>query len=104
MPLLKISEIKPGMRNIEVEGLVIEKGEKKEVVTRYGPARVSWAILKDETGLIRVNLWRWQADVVHVGDKIRLVNAFVKMFGDRMELNVGGDGKIIVLSRGGSLT
>jgi len=99
LSLLKIGEIKPEMQNIDVEGWVVEKGEKKEVMTRYGPAMVSWAILKDETGSIRVNLWRWQIDIVQVGDRIRLVNAFVKVFGERMELNIGANGKIVVLNR-----
>jgi len=95
----KIQDIRPGMRNIEITGMITEKGERKEVSTRFGPALVSWAILKDETGSIRLNLWRWQVDAVQTGDLVRIVNAFVRVFGESMELNVGGDGKIMVMLR-----
>lgn len=100
MPVLKISQISRNMRNIEVTGKVIRKGDVREVKTRYGPAKVSWAILKDDTGSIRLNLWRNQIDVVMVGDVIKLVNAFVKEYGGEVELNIGWDGRIVVLERG----
>jgi len=76
------------------------RATKKVVKTRFGPATVSWAILRDETGSIRLNLWRTQIDAVMVGDVIRLVNAFVKVYGGEMELNVGSDGRIDMLERG----
>ena len=97
MPALKISEIPRNMRNIEVTGKIVRKGDTREVKTRYGPAKVSWAILRDKTGSIRLNLWRNQIDAVMVGDVIRLVNAFVKVYGGEIELNIGSDGRIDVL-------
>jgi len=51
---------------------------------------------------MRPNLWRRQIDTVR-GDLIMLVNAFASSFGGVVELNVGGDGRIIVLEgKGGS--
>ena len=94
---VSISEIKSGMRGLIIEGIVVEKGEAKLVKTRYGPALVSYAIIYDETGAIRLNLWRGQIQKVKVGAKIRVVNAFVKKFRGRLELNVGGDGRIEVV-------
>lgn len=88
------------MRNIEVTGKIIQKGDRRDVETKFGPATVSWAILRDETGSIRLNLWRTQIDAVVVGDMIRLVNTFVKVYGGELELNIGSDGKIEVLERG----
>ena len=100
MPELKIAQIKPGMQGIAAMGKVVRKGNKKEVETKFGPTTVSWAILEDETGSIRLNLWRHQIDKVRVGDTIELVNAFVKVYRDEMELNVGSNGRIELLKRG----
>jgi len=94
---VKIADIKPSMRGITVEGKVLEKSEPINVMTRYGPAKVAHAILQDETGTIRLNLWRKQIDIVKVGSKIRVVNAFVKVFLGKMELNVGRDGHIEII-------
>lgn len=100
MPYIKIAQIKAGMRGITVTGKSTRKGDKKEVETRFGPATVSWVFLEDETGSIRLNLWRQQIDKVRQGDKVRLVNAFVRVYKNEMELNIGSDGRIEVLERG----
>lgn len=100
MTKLKVVQIRPGMRGIEVSGKIIRKGDKREVETKFGPATVSWAILEDDTGSIRLNLWRQQINKIKVGDTVGLFNAFVRVYKDEMELNVGSDGRIEVLERG----
>ncbi len=100
LPEIKIGNIRENMRNIIVTGQVTKKGDVRDVTTRYGPALVSWATIEDETGSTRLNLWREsQINAVRVGDTVRLVNAFVKTFGESLELNIGRDGKIEVLNR-----
>lgn len=94
---MKIRAIQANMRNIETIYKVVETGETKGVKTRYGPAKVCAAILEDETGSIRINLWRNQAD--KVGDTIHIQNAFVKVFNEQLELNAGGDGRITIYDR-----
>jgi len=96
---MKISQIQLNMRNLTVIGRVVRKGDIREVETKFGPAQISWAVLKDETGEIRLNLWRGQIGMVRVGDTIRLTNAFVRDFQGQMELNIGADGRIEVLER-----
>jgi len=100
LPESKIGQINSSTRGITVTAQVVWKGDKKEVETRFGPATVSWAILEDETGSIRLNLWRKQIDMARVGDTIRLVNAFVRVYREEIELNVGSDGRIELLERG----
>lgn len=87
------------MRNIILTAQVIQKGDTKQVETRFGPAPVSWATLEDETGVIHLNLWRSQIYQVNVGDTIRLTNAFVRLYQGIMELNIGSDGRIEVVKR-----
>jgi replication factor A1 len=96
----KIAQIKPSIRGITVTAKVVLKGDGREVETKYGAATVSWVILEDETGSIRLNLWRQQIDKVRVGDTVKLTNAFVKMYRNEMELNIGSDGRIEVLESG----
>lgn len=96
---LKIKDIKENTDNIEVEGYVVEKEAAHDVVTRFGPAKLAKAVIKDDTGTIRLNLWRQQVDIVFKGDRIKLEKAFAQTFNDQLELNVGGAGKITVLKR-----
>lgn len=99
LPELKIAQIKDGMRGITVTGEVVFKGDQRKVETRYGPAMVSWVVLEDQTGSIRLNLWRQQIDMARVGDTIKLVNAFVRVYRDEMELNIGSDGRMEVRAK-----
>lgn len=92
-----IGEIKEGMDKLEVEGEIIDIGDKRHVVTKYGPATVATAILKDNTGQIKLSLWRNQIDKVALGDRIRLKGAFVRTFRDEIQLNLGKDGVITIM-------
>jgi len=96
---VKISQIRPGMRGICVTGTIVSIGDVRVVETRYGPARVAQAVLRDESGSIILNLWRGQIDTVRQGDTVRVENAFVRTFRGQMELNVGRDGRISVVRR-----
>ena len=96
---MKINEIKEDMQDLEITGKVIQMSETKNVTTRYGPARLSTAVLEDETGSVRLNLWRNQIDKVHVGDTIILRKAFITVFMDNIELNIGKDGSIAVADK-----
>jgi ssDNA-binding replication factor A large subunit len=91
---VKISEIQSEMENIEVVGRVIDISEKRQVLTRYGPADIATATLKDETGSIHLNLWRQQIDSVREGKMVRIINAFTRVYNDRLELNIGQSGYI----------
>jgi ssDNA-binding replication factor A large subunit len=104
MRRVQISEIEDGMRELVVEGTVVEKGEPKTVQTRYGPAQLAYAIIDDGTGQIKLNLWRKQIDLVRVGVKIRVENAFAREFRGQVELNVGSNGRIVILDKGSSST
>ena len=95
---MRITEIREGMRNLTVVGRITHVGEARAVTTRFGPARVAIATLEDQTGTIRLNLWRDQIDQVRTGYTVRLENAFVRVFNNQNELNIGKDGKITVLN------
>ena len=96
---MKISDLRAGMEGVSIIGRVVKILEEADVETRFGKSRLAVAMISDETGSIKLNLWRWQAELVKVGDTIRVENGFVRSFKGQLELNVGSKGKIVVVSR-----
>jgi replication factor A1 len=86
----RIAEIKIEGGSITIEGAIATTPEKREVTVRTEKVPVTSFVLRDETGEIRVSLWRQLADAVkdcNVETKIRIKNAYVrKGFGDQLEL------------------
>jgi replication factor A1 len=91
---MKIKELRAGMENITLVARVVEIGEKINVKTRYGEVPLAVAIIEDETGRIRLNLWRQQTELVKVGSIVRIENGFVRSFKNQLEINIGSRGKI----------
>jgi len=96
---MKIKDVRPGMENITLTVRVISVSKPRKVMTRYGEALVANAVVADETGEIVLNLWRGQVSLVKPGYIIRIENAFARQFKDRIELNVGSRGRIVVVKR-----
>jgi len=69
-----------------------------EIGTRFGPANLAMAMLEDDTGSVRLNLWRDQIEVAKAGDIIVLENAFAREFGGVVEVNIEADGKLAVFN------
>ncbi len=98
---MNISDLKAGASNVDVEAVVAEKDEPREVVTKYGKRlNVANAILKDDTGSIAISLWGETIDLVNVGDKVKITNGFVNEFRGTPQLSTGKYGKIEVLEKG----
>ncbi|MBL7083868.1 MAG: DNA-binding protein [Candidatus Aminicenantes bacterium] len=96
---MKISQIKAGMRNIEVIGRLVELGKPVQMSTRYGLEPLAKAKLRDDTGEIVLNLWRQQIDVAQEGEIVILRNAFAREFSGVVQLNIGADGEILRYSK-----
>jgi replication factor A1 len=96
---MKISELKDGLRRVDVEGNIIEITEPREVRSRYTGEmyRVSEAIIEDASGKIKLVLWNEQIDQVKTGDVVRIDNGYIKSFQGEIQLNVGRYGKLTVL-------
>jgi replication factor A1 len=96
---VKISDIKEGDSEIDVEGEVIEKSYAREVRSKYGfrPLMVADATLKDETGKITLTLWNEQISHVKVGDKVKIEDGYAKSFRNVLQLSTGRYGKITVI-------
>ena len=86
------------MKRVTVEAKVVEKGDPREVKSRYKDEtyQVADAIIADETGSIKLTLWNEQIDQVKVDNKIKIENGYVTSFKGEVQLNVGKFGKMTV--------
>jgi replication factor A1 len=96
---VKIGELKPSSRSVNVTGKVVSKGSVREVSSgRDGSShRVAEVLLGDETGSIYLTLWDEDIDKVDVGSAVSLKNGYVNIFRGHMRLNVGRYGTLEVL-------
>jgi len=88
---VKVADIRSEEGPITVEGVVATAPKTSQVTTaRKEKVTVTSFDLEDETGKIRVSVWRKLTEVVkntRVGTKIRINNAYVKKgFADQLEL------------------
>ncbi len=97
--MLKIKELREGMRKVDIEGKVVEIGQPREVRSRYGEQtfRVADAVISDETGTVKLTLWNEQIGQVKVNDSVRIENGYTGSFRGELQLNVGKYGKLTVL-------
>jgi replication factor A1 len=96
--LVEIKELQDGMKRVSVEAKVVEKGDPREVKSRYKDEtyRIVDAVLADESGSVKLTLWNEQIDMVNVGDNIKIDNGYVTSFKGEIQLNVGKFGKLTV--------
>lgn len=94
---MKISELKPGMRRVEVEAKVLNLSEAREVTTRAGEqSRVATADVTDDSGTVKLTLWNEQIDQVKVNSSVKIENGYITSFRGETQLNVGRYGKLTV--------
>jgi replication factor A1 len=96
---LDIKDLRNGMKRVEVEAQVTEKGDPREVTSRYKDEtyNVADAVVADESGSIKLTLWNEQIDQVNVNDKIKIENGYITSFRGEIQLNVGKYGKLTIL-------
>src|SRR5574340_1590483 len=81
-----------------IEGVIESITEPRTVNLKTGgQAQVADAILKDDTGQIKMTLWDAQIKMVKVGSKVRIENGYISTFRGENSLNVGKYGKLTVI-------
>jgi len=95
---LNIKDLRNGMRRVTVEAKVVEKGEPRQVRSRYKDETytVADATIADETGSIKLTLWNEQIDQVEVNNTVKIENGYVTSFRGEVQLNVGKFGTMTV--------
>src|SRR6266581_7931774 len=91
---MKITELKPGMRGVSVEGKIESITEPRTVNLRTGGTdQVAYAIISDETGQIKLSLWDDQINLVKQGDNVSIENGYTQAFRGENSLNIGRYGR-----------
>ena len=91
---MKISELTTGQGNVDVEGSLSEVGETK-VFSKFGrELKVSNAILKDDSGTIKLTLWNEDVTKFGEGDAVKITNGYVNEFQGEPQLTAGKFGKM----------
>ena len=94
---MKISELSLGIKMaVNVQAKILEVSEPREVMTRFGAARVATAVIGDETGEINLALWSEQIDSVTVNNTVEIENGYVTEFHGIKQLNIGRYGTLKV--------
>ena len=97
---MTIKELKSGQGNVNVQGVITEVGEIR-VFNKFGrELKVANAILKDDTGTIKLTLWNDEANKYKEGDEIKIENGYVNEFQGEPQLTAGKFGKIVLIGKG----
>jgi replication factor A1 len=96
--MTSINQLRSGMTKLDkVEGTVESISEPRTVNLKAGgQAQVADAILKDETGQIKLTLWDAQIKMVKAGSKVSIENGYINSFKGENSLNIGKYGKLNV--------
>lgn len=91
---MKISELRTGQGNVEVEGVVTEIGNTR-VFNKYGrELKVADSILTDDSGSIKLTLWNDDVTRFKEGDRIKVINGYVSEFQGEKQLTSGKYGRM----------
>ena len=90
-----IENLRAGMNRVSLKAEVLEVTPPKRVITRYGNyASLAKALIKDETGKIKLCLWNEQIDAVSAGDTVQIENARTSTFKGEKQLSLGKSGTL----------
>jgi ssDNA-binding replication factor A large subunit len=93
-PKTFISDLRPG-RVATIEVTVAKLEPVREVEQRTGGTKkVRNGVVKDGTGEIALVLWGAEVDLVAEGDRVRLVEAWVKDYKGRPQVSLGRTGRV----------
>ena len=97
---MKISELRTGSGSVEVEGVITELGDTR-AFNKYGrELKVANAILKDDSGAVKLTLWNDDIMRFKEGDRIKIINGYVTEFQGEKQLTSGKFGRMEKISGG----
>ena len=94
---MKISELKPRQGKIEIEVEIVSIDPPREFNKFGNVGKVANAIVKDDSGEMKLTLWNDEIDKVKPGIKVKITNGYVSEFQGEKQLTAGRFGKIEVL-------
>lgn len=92
---VKIEDVKPLEKHINVTFKIIERTEEREINTRSGDTnRVCDFTVADETGSIILTLWNEDIDFIEDEEVFKLSNGFANIFQNSIRLSKGKFGEL----------
>ena len=93
-PKTFIPDLRPG-RIATIEAIVAKLEPPREIEQRSGgKTKVRNGVLQDGTGEVSIVLWGNEVELVAEGDKIRIVEGWVKEYKGRPEISLGRTGRV----------
>ena len=93
--LTKVRDLTPSSKQVNVHAKVVNVGEPKEVMGKYGdPRKVAEAVIGDDTAMITLSLWNEQIGTIAKDDVVMIDNGYVSLVRGHMRLNVGRYGSM----------
>jgi len=94
-PLTKVRDLTPNSKQVNVLAKVINVGEAKEVMGKFGdPRKVCEAVVGDDTATIILSLWNEQIGTIAKDEVVLVDNGYVSLVRGHMRLNVGRYGNL----------
>ncbi len=95
---LKIKNLKPGMKGINLKARVSTISKPRQALTRYNTYIIfANATLSDETGTVKLTLWNGKIDSLSVNDDVEIENADITAFRGETQLKIGKRGRLRVI-------
>lgn len=94
---MQIAELRNGSSKVNITAKVVEKGNSREVNTRFGRNEVAEATIEDASGSIVLVLWGDEIMKVNEGDTVKIENGYVKEWNGTLQLSVGKFGKLTIV-------
>ena len=94
---MKISELKPGQGKVDVTVEIISLEPVREFDKFGKKLKVANAMVKDDSGEIKMSFWNEEIDKIEVGKQIKITNGYVSEFKGEKQLSAGKFGKLEVL-------
>ncbi|MEM4259641.1 MAG: OB-fold nucleic acid binding domain-containing protein [Candidatus Woesearchaeota archaeon] len=96
---LKIKNVLPGMRNVDITAKVIRIYDTKQFQTNGRSGQMTSALIGDETGTIRAVFWNKAVDNIKglkETDVIKIISGYVRDNNGRSELHINDQSKILI--------
>ncbi|MDP7506121.1 MAG: OB-fold nucleic acid binding domain-containing protein [Candidatus Woesearchaeota archaeon] len=92
-----IKDLEARQGNVDIVVEVMEVSEAKEFEKFGKQGKVANAMVKDESGEIKLTLWNDDIDKIKVGDKIHIINGYVGEWQGEKQLSTGKFGQMEVV-------
>ena len=101
---MKLGDLKPGMRGVDIVARVVEIGEVREFQRSDGSrGRVASLLLEDETGRVRMSLWDDEVELlgeIEEGDILAIYDGYIRGGPGPLTLSLGSRGRVEINPEG----